>query len=92
MSMTRSAEKMFMLPVGKAKALNIVVGAHVGSMEEQICFRFNYLSMAFLGHRKVLSDAWEKNLLKRTECVFRFCFCHDRLYFCVRMPLSTYCW
>jgi len=33
-----------------------------------------------------LLDSLGKNLLKRTYCCFRFRFCHDRLYFCVRMP------
>ncbi len=47
MSMTRSAEKMFMLPVGKAKALNIVCwSSMLGIWRSEYAFVFKWLSMA----------------------------------------------
>ncbi len=60
MSITRSTEKMFMLPVSKAKALNIVVGCPCWEYGGANMLLFKCLSMAFLGHQKVLSDAWER--------------------------------
>ncbi len=74
-SMARSAEKMFMLPVSKAKALNIVVGRPCWKYGGADLLSFNCLSMAFLEIKKTwtgcLLDSLGKNLLKRTYC-FRF--------------------
>jgi hypothetical protein len=77
-SVTRSAEKMFMLNVSKAKALNIVVGRPCWKYGGANLLSFNCLSMAFVEIKKTwtgcLLDSLGKNLLKRTECVFRFFF------------------
>ncbi len=46
-SITRSTERMFMLPVIEAEALNIVVIGPCWKVGGRICFRFRNLSMAF---------------------------------------------
>ncbi len=59
-----------------------------------MCFRLSICRWHF-GNQKNLDrmfvrfsgeESFETNLIDVS-----FCFCHDRLYFCVRMPLSTYC-
>jgi hypothetical protein len=80
MSMTRSAGKMFMLPVSEAKALNIVVGRPCWKYRGANLLSFNRLSVAFKKSKRTWTG-W-------CSVSFR----PGRLYFFfVRMPLSTYC-
>jgi len=85
-----------MLPVSEAEALNIVVSSPCWKYGRTDMLSFKYLSMAFRKSEKPGQDVYfdsllGKNLLKRTLLCISFCFCHGRLYFCVRMPRSTYC-
>ncbi len=67
MSVTRSTEKMFMLPVSKAKALNIVVDRPCWKYGGANMLSFNCLSMAFQGikrcYRILRKESFETNRL-----------------------------
>jgi hypothetical protein len=64
MLMTRSAEKMFMLPVSKAKALNIVVDRPCWEYGGANMLSFQCLSMALRNKKRLGQDvywiSWER--------------------------------
>jgi hypothetical protein len=76
MSIARSTEKMFMLPVSEAEALNIVVNSPCWKYGWTGMLSFKYVSMAFRKSGKPGQDVClillGKNLLKRTLLCISF--------------------
>ncbi len=83
-----------MLPVIEAEALNIVVCSPCWKYGWTDMLSFKYLSMAFRKSGKPgqdgCFDSFGEESFKTNFIVYFVLFCHGRLYFCVRMPQSTY--